>query len=137
MASSLRPTLMAVILLVLTVCSGCSVRQIAMDRLGDGLSTSGKAFAADDDPELIRAASPFSLKLMDSVLDERPRHVGLLAAAAYPCSPAGLGRAGGRGAGHHLCAGLVVLAAGLDEVNRPKKALAPKGVAVGLAPGNT
>ena len=44
--------------------------------------SSGGSFASDNDPELIRAAAPFSLKLMDSVLEEQPRHVALLTAAA-------------------------------------------------------
>jgi predicted anti-sigma-YlaC factor YlaD len=39
-------------------------------------------FASDDDPELIRAATPFSLKLMESVLAERPEHAELLTATA-------------------------------------------------------
>jgi predicted anti-sigma-YlaC factor YlaD len=61
--------------------SGCSFRQIAADRLGDALSA-GTAFASDDDLELIRFAAPSSLKLMESVLAERPEHSGLLTATA-------------------------------------------------------
>lgn len=63
--------------------AGCSVRQFAVNRLGDALAASaggGGAFARDDDPELIAAAVPFSLKLMESLLDESPRHAGLLLA---------------------------------------------------------
>ena len=41
----------------------------------------GSTFAADNDPELIRAAVPFSLKLVDSLLAELPRHHGLLLTA--------------------------------------------------------
>jgi len=36
----------------------------------------------DAHPELIRAAAPFSLKLMESILAEAPRHAGLLTAAS-------------------------------------------------------
>ena len=61
---------------------GCSVRQLAVDRLSDAIAQSGTAFAGDDDPELVRAAVPFSLKLMDSLLAESPSHKGLLLAAA-------------------------------------------------------
>ena len=50
--------------------------------MGDALAASGSGFGSDDDPELIRDAAPFSLKLMESVLAETPRHAGLLAAAA-------------------------------------------------------
>jgi predicted anti-sigma-YlaC factor YlaD len=62
---------------------GCaSVHHYAANRLGDALATSGSGFAGDDDPELIRAAAPFSLKLMESLLQESPEHTGLLTAAA-------------------------------------------------------
>lgn len=62
--------------------SGCSLQHLAADRLGDALSGGGTVFAADDDPELIREATPFSLKLMESVLAERPDHAALLTATA-------------------------------------------------------
>nr|WP_282959154.1 TRAP transporter TatT component family protein [Azoarcus sp. L1K30] len=62
--------------------SGCSVQQLAVDRLGDALAAGGDVFAQDDDPELIRDASPFSLKLIETLLSERPRHAGLLLAAS-------------------------------------------------------
>jgi predicted anti-sigma-YlaC factor YlaD len=61
---------------------GCSVRQEALNRIGDALAEGGSAFAADDDPELIRSAAPFSLKLIESLLAETPRHKGLLLAAS-------------------------------------------------------
>src|SRR2546426_9959804 len=62
--------------------SGCSVRRYAFNKAADVLAESGATFASDDDPELIKAAAPFSLKLMESFLAENPRHPGLLAAAA-------------------------------------------------------
>jgi predicted anti-sigma-YlaC factor YlaD len=63
------------------LCS-CSVKHYAINQLGDALAASGSTFAADEDPELIRAAVPFSLKLVESLLAESPRHQGLLLAAA-------------------------------------------------------
>ena len=62
--------------------SGCSIRNIAVNSMGDALAASGSSFGSDDDPELIGAAVPFSLKLMESVLAEAPKHRGLLLAAA-------------------------------------------------------
>ena len=62
--------------------SGCSVRRVAVNKIGNALAGSGTTFAADDDPELIKAAAPFSLKLMESLLDQSPRHKGLLFATA-------------------------------------------------------
>jgi len=61
--------------------SGCSVRNLAVNSMGDALAASGSGFGSDEDPELIGAAAPFSLKLMESVLAESPNHRGLLLAA--------------------------------------------------------
>jgi predicted anti-sigma-YlaC factor YlaD len=66
----------------LALTSGCSIRRMAVNKLGDALAGSGTTFAKDDDPELVKAAAPFSLKLMESLLDESPRHHGLLLATA-------------------------------------------------------
>ena len=60
--------------------AGCSVRQYTINRLGDALAGTGTTFASDEDPDLIAAAVPFSLKLMESVLEETPRHRELLLA---------------------------------------------------------
>jgi predicted anti-sigma-YlaC factor YlaD len=62
--------------------TGCSVERLATNRLADTLAGSGTSYAADDDPELVEAALPFSLKLMESVLAETPEHRDLLAATA-------------------------------------------------------
>jgi predicted anti-sigma-YlaC factor YlaD len=62
--------------------SGCSIRRYALNQAANALAQSGSTFASDDDPELVQAAAPFSLKLMESFLAENPRHVGLLTAAA-------------------------------------------------------
>ena len=63
--------------------TGCTtVKRTAVNTLGDALAGGGTAYASDDDPELIRAAAPFSLKLMESLLAETPHHRGLLLAAA-------------------------------------------------------
>ncbi len=69
------------LVLVLALVSGCSVKKYAINKLGDALSASGTTFASDDDPELIKAAVPFSLKLIESLLSESPNHQGLLLAA--------------------------------------------------------
>ncbi len=73
-----KPFLTAAALLV----TGCSIQRVAVDRLADALAASGTTFAADDDPQLVREALPFSLKLIESILAESPRHEGLLVAAA-------------------------------------------------------
>lgn len=74
-----RSLLLAALVLAL---GGCSVRQLAVDSLGNAIAQGGAAFSGDDDPELIRAAAPFSLKLIESLLAESPEHKGLLLAGA-------------------------------------------------------
>ncbi|MFZ2509095.1 MAG: TRAP transporter TatT component family protein, partial [Steroidobacteraceae bacterium] len=70
-------------ILVLTLlASGCSVQRFAANRIGDSLAAAGTTYSADEDPELIGAALPFSLKLMESVLAATPEHRALLAATA-------------------------------------------------------
>jgi predicted anti-sigma-YlaC factor YlaD len=61
--------------------AGCSIRQMAVTGAADALAGGGSAFASDDDPELIRDAAPFSLKMMETLLAETPEHEGLLLAA--------------------------------------------------------
>lgn len=75
-----RGALLLAALGVLT--TGCSIRKLAMTQLGHALAGGGQTFASDDDPELVRAAAPFSLKLMESVLAEVPQHIRLHSAAA-------------------------------------------------------
>ena len=58
------------------------MKRLAVNKLGDALAGGGNTFASDDDPELIKSAVPFSLKLMESLLNESPNHRGLLQATA-------------------------------------------------------
>lgn len=45
------------------------------------LAAGGGAYESDEDPQLVRDALPFGLKLIESLLAESPRHKGLLLAA--------------------------------------------------------
>jgi len=71
-----------ILLLIVALGPGCSIKRFTVNQIGDALAAGGATFASDDDPELIRAAAPFSLKLMESLLAESPRHDGLLFATA-------------------------------------------------------
>ncbi len=63
--------------------SGCSLlRRSALNQVATAVAGSGTTFASDEDPDLVKAAAPFSLKLMESLLAEAPQHQGLLTAAA-------------------------------------------------------
>jgi len=67
---------------LLLLLPGCSIKRMAINRVADALAGGGATFSSDDDPELVGAALPFSLKLMESLLAESPRHRGLLFATA-------------------------------------------------------
>lgn len=60
--------------------SGC-VKSMAVNALGDALAKGGGAYARDDDPELVRDASAFGLKTIETLLDASPEHKGLHLAA--------------------------------------------------------
>lgn len=82
-ASNMKKISLPLCALVLAwAASGCSFHRLAVNKVGDALAGGGTVFASDDDPELVKAAAPFSLKLMESLLNESPRHRGLLFATA-------------------------------------------------------
>lgn len=58
------------------------MKKFAINKLGDSLASSGTTYAADNDPALVGQALPFSLKLVEGLLAESPRHRGLLFTAA-------------------------------------------------------
>ncbi|MBM3838446.1 MAG: hypothetical protein FJ398_10855 [Verrucomicrobia bacterium] len=62
--------------------SGCAIKKMAINKLGDALASGGTSFSAEDDPDLVKDAAPFSLKLMESLLAESPHHEGLLFATS-------------------------------------------------------
>jgi predicted anti-sigma-YlaC factor YlaD len=66
--------------LLLQPLAGCS--SVAVKYAADAAAHSGSSYASDDDPELVREAVPFGLKTMEGILQEEPRHEGLLTALA-------------------------------------------------------
>ena len=73
--------LLAPLILVLAA-GGCSLQHLVVDKAGDALAGDSRTVAREDDPELVRAAAPFSLELMESLLAKDPDHPGLLLATA-------------------------------------------------------
>lgn len=53
---------------------------MAVKTVANTLADTGDVFTRDDDPELIRDATPFALKLYESLLESVPTHVPLLIA---------------------------------------------------------
>jgi predicted anti-sigma-YlaC factor YlaD len=70
------------VVLIAFACGGCSIKKMAVNKLGNALASTGTTFEGDDDPDLVGEALPFALKLMESLLAESPRHAGLLQATA-------------------------------------------------------
>lgn len=67
--------------LCLALLMGCSIKRVAVDRIGNALAGSSGVYASDDDPELVRDATPFALKTVEGLLQESPAHPGLLLSA--------------------------------------------------------
>jgi predicted anti-sigma-YlaC factor YlaD len=69
-------------LLTLAVLSLCGCRGIALNLVSDAVSGSGDTYASDEDPQLVAQAAPFGLKTMEGLLEQNPRHEGLLSSLA-------------------------------------------------------
>jgi predicted anti-sigma-YlaC factor YlaD len=79
----LRPTVVRSLALSLAVLlPGCSIRSVAVNKIGDAIAETGANFASDEDPELVGGAVPFGLKTMEGLLESAPRHKGLLLATS-------------------------------------------------------
>jgi len=62
--------------------AGCSVKKYAINQIGDILSSGDSIYETEEDITLVGEALPFSLKLVESLLQESPDHRGLLLAAS-------------------------------------------------------
>jgi predicted anti-sigma-YlaC factor YlaD len=80
MSSHLGRAFLGIVLVNLL--AGCVVRQALIHGVDDSIAQSGEVYASDPDVELVGAATPFALKLIESLLAESPKHRGLLLAAA-------------------------------------------------------
>lgn len=72
----------AAVLTLTAVLPACSIKKMAVNSLGKALAEGASTYASDDDPDLVRDASPFALKTIESLLEASPRNEGLLLAAA-------------------------------------------------------
>jgi hypothetical protein len=57
-----------------------AIKTAAIKNVGDTLAAPGDTFTSDNDPELIRRAVPFALKMYESLLVSVPKHEPLLLA---------------------------------------------------------
>jgi predicted anti-sigma-YlaC factor YlaD len=71
----------AVMVAITVAVCGCSPKRIGMSRMADALTATATTYRSDNDVELVRAAAPSTLKLVEMMLDQSPDHAGLLATA--------------------------------------------------------
>jgi predicted anti-sigma-YlaC factor YlaD len=73
-------------LIALAACAlalaACSPKTVAVNALGNALASDASSWGRDDDPDLVRDATPFALKTIESLLGQSPNHRGLLLAAS-------------------------------------------------------
>jgi len=61
--------------------ASCSVKRLAVNSIADSLANGSDVFATEDDPELVRDALPFALKMVESLLGSAPDNEDLLLTA--------------------------------------------------------
>jgi hypothetical protein len=67
----------------LAAAPACSLKKYTLRTVGDALAAdASSSMGSDNDPQLIRDATPFTLKLVEMLLARHPRHAGLLLAAS-------------------------------------------------------
>src|SRR5687768_16185462 len=71
-----------VLLLVAALTAGCSIKKVAINTVGNALAEGNSVYATDEDPDFVREAVPFGLKLVESLLSQSPKHRGMLLTAS-------------------------------------------------------
>jgi predicted anti-sigma-YlaC factor YlaD len=66
------------LVLAIPIMAGCSIRRYAINMVGNALASGNSVYENDEDLDLVGAALPFGLKLMESLLSQSPDHPGLL-----------------------------------------------------------
>lgn len=57
---------------------GCSIKSMAINTIGETFAEGSNVFASDEDPELVRDALPFTLKMFEMLLESSPENRGML-----------------------------------------------------------
>jgi hypothetical protein len=61
--------------------AGCSMKQMALNRMASALANSTSVYDRDNDPEFVRVGAPSTLKTVEMLLSQSPRHPQLLLTA--------------------------------------------------------
>lgn len=72
-----------VLILIVALLSGCSVKRMAANAVGDAVAGGGGVWTSDNDPDLVKEALPFALKTNESLLEAAPEHDRLLETTAF------------------------------------------------------
>jgi hypothetical protein len=59
----------------------CSVRSMGLNRMASALAETAGGYGTDNDPEFVRLAAPSTLKMVEMLLEQQPRHAPLLLTA--------------------------------------------------------
>jgi hypothetical protein len=59
----------------------CSPKQMALNRMASAMSEASSVYDSDNDPEFVRLAAPSTLKTIEMLLSQAPKHTGLLLTA--------------------------------------------------------
>lgn len=62
--------------------SSCSPKTVVVNTVGNALAGESSSWGRDDDPDLVKDATPFALKTIESLIEQSPNHKGLLLAAS-------------------------------------------------------
>lgn len=68
-------------MLLLFGAAACSPKQMALNRMAAALSEATAVYDSDNDPEFVRLAAPSTLKTIEMLVQQSPRHTGLLLTA--------------------------------------------------------
>jgi predicted anti-sigma-YlaC factor YlaD len=68
--------LCALLLPLSALCMNCSINNMVANALTSNVG--GTVFTGDSDPELVRDALPFAIKMFEALLDSTPKHQGLM-----------------------------------------------------------
>ncbi len=77
-----RTYVFVAMMIAIVLAAGCSIKRFTVNTVGDLLASGDSVYERDDDLILVGDALPFSLKLVESLLSQSPRHDGLLLTAS-------------------------------------------------------
>ena len=78
---TVRARAVSICVIPVLLVAACSPRQMALNRMAAALSDASIVYETDNDPEFVRLAAPSTLKTVEMLLQQSPRHPRLLLTA--------------------------------------------------------